>query len=242
MLPLPVKEKGRPEADMIWVSALSVAAGVARKASSNERDVIRAVAEELRRLKLRGTVALLTPDGQLQVQTRSVSQTLETSLKKMTGYEISGYTFDPNSAEVYSTALSTGKAVFAEDRVSVVKEIMPAALHPLLPRIMKLLGDDKVIVAPLIFEEESLGTINVSAHWLTVEDTPFVEALADHVAIALGQVRNRRKLELALEQQRLRNTIADLLAKAVDMNEVMETVLRACAEATGADSGTIGLI
>ncbi len=242
MLPLPAKEKGRPEADTIWVSALSVAAGVARKASSNERDVIRAVAEELRRLKLRGTVALLTPDGQLQVQTRSLSPTLESSLKKLTGYEIAGYTFDPNSAEVYSTALSTGKAVFTEDRVSTVKEIMPQALHPLLPRIMKLLGDDKVIVAPLIFEDEPIGTINVSAHWLTVEDAPFVEALADHVAIALGQVRNRHKLELALEQQRLRNTIAELLARAVDMNEVMETVLRACAEATGADSGTIGLI
>ncbi|MFA9492245.1 MAG: hypothetical protein ACERK1_13575, partial [Anaerolineales bacterium] len=127
---MPAKEKGRPEADMIWVSALSVAAGVARKASSDERDVIRAVAEELRRLKLRGTVSLLTPDGQLQVQTRSVSQTLETSLKKLTGFEIAGYTFDPNSAEVYSTALSTGKAVFTEDRSSLIKDVMPAALHP----------------------------------------------------------------------------------------------------------------
>ncbi len=239
---MPAKKKGRPEADMIWVSALSVAAGVARKASSSERDVIRAVAEELRRLKLRGTVALLTPDGQLQVQTRSVSQTLETSLKRLTGYEIAGYTFDPDGAEVYSTALSTGKAVFTEDRASVVKEVMPAALHPLLPRIMRLLGDDNVIVAPLIFEEESIGTINVSAQWLTAEDTPFVEALAAHVAIALGQVRNRRKLELALEQQKLRSTIADLLARAVDMNEVMEAVLRTCTDVTGADSGTIGLL
>jgi len=51
----------------IWAAALKAAAGVSRQAASSEEDLVRAVTKELRRLNLRGAIALLDRDGQLVI-------------------------------------------------------------------------------------------------------------------------------------------------------------------------------
>ena len=87
----------RPKIETIWASAFRAAGGVARKAASSEQDVIRAVSEELHRMRLRGSVALLTSDGLLQMQSPSLSKSVLRTLKRLSGLEIHGYTFDPKN-------------------------------------------------------------------------------------------------------------------------------------------------
>ncbi|MEK6588071.1 MAG: GAF domain-containing protein, partial [Chloroflexota bacterium] len=150
----------------IWSNALAAAAGVARQAASSEEDLVRAVTKELRRLKLRGGVALLQPDGTLIVRGLTLSTTVERQLKRLTGQSLEGYRFDPQQVDAYRQALQDRQAVFTSDRSRVIGQMIPEQFRPLLPRIIQLLGDHPVIVAPLVLDDQLLGAMNVSAPWL----------------------------------------------------------------------------
>jgi GAF domain-containing protein len=226
----------------LWFSALRAAAGVARQATSSQADVIRAVTEELKRLELRGGVSLMTDDGQLHVQSRSLPQKLEKALERLTGYEITGYRFNPDDVDIYRTVLETSEAVFTEDRAEVISQMMPPLLKPALSQVMKILGNSNVIVAPLILGQIVIGTINVTSKKLSSEDIPMVSALADHVAIALGHVRARAELEYSLQLQQLRSQVAMAASSALELPVVLERIVNTAIEEIGADAGAVGLV
>lgn len=228
--------------ESVLAAALRAAAGLARHATTTEADVVRAVTQELRNLKLVGGVALYASDGNLAVQGRSLSPILESTLRRLTRMEISGYTFDPSQVPVYAEALATGHAIFSTRRSEIIGQIIPPRLRSLAPRILKLLGDHPVIVAPLILDDTTLGAMNVTAPWLTSSDCAMVEALADHVAIALGHVRIQEEMRVALARERLRNQVVEAVAKAADLPTVLERVLRLAADVAGANAGAIALL
>ncbi len=228
--------------ETIWVSALRAAAGVAQKASSGEEDVLHAVSDEFNRIDLRGTVALLDTDGQLVIHSPALSASIVKTLEQISGRSISGYRFDPNSVDLYRDVMQGKQTLHTANRSSVVQQMVPRVLGPLLGQIMKILGDQPVILAPLLLEEEVIGTLNVVAGWLTPADIPMVTALADHIAIALGQVRARTKLERTLELQRLRNLVVEAVASELTIDDVFMRVLQVAMETLAADAAAIGLI
>jgi PAS domain S-box-containing protein len=69
-----------------------------------------------------------------------------------------------------------------------------------------------------------------------------VEALADHVAIALGHVRTRTQMHEALEREKLRNQVIEAVASSLDLSDVLKRVLDLAVEVVQADAGAIGLI
>src|SRR3989304_439899 len=117
----------------IWASALRAAAGVARQAAFSEQDVLHSVTEELRRLRLRGGVSLLRPDGRLEIRTRSFSQSAEHALQRLSGRAIEGLSFDPQQVDLYRQALATGEAAYAPDRSETVRQMTPGVLILLMP-------------------------------------------------------------------------------------------------------------
>ena len=236
------KNAPRHEERAFWASALRAAAGVARKAVASEADIFRALTEEFRRLKLRGSAILLTEDGSLEVQSQVMSNEASQTLHRLTGMGIQGYRFDPNDVDVYRQVLESGEAVFTADRTEFISQMAPHHLRHLLPRILRIIGKTPVIIAPLILSEKPIGTINVSASWLTEEDIPIVSALADHIAIALGHVRARSEIQAALKRENLRNEVAQAITSALDLPTVLETTIRVAIEVTGADAGAIGLV
>jgi PAS domain S-box-containing protein len=230
------------EHETIWVSALRAAAGVARQATSGEEDVIRAVAQELTRLNLRGTVALFDEQGQLQVSTPSLPKPIVAALHRITGLSPAGYRFDPHTVDIYAQVITRREPVFTDDRSQVVAQLMPASLRTLLTQVMKILGNENVILAPLLLGNDVIGTLNVVADWLSPDDLPMVAALADHIAIALGQVRARHNLERSLQLQRLRNQVIEAVATARATDEVFSAVIHLALEVIEADAGAIGLV
>ncbi len=226
----------------LWISALRAAAGVARQATANQQDVIHAVTDELSRLQLRGGVSLMTDEGQLLVQSRSLPKKIEDALESLTGQQISGYRFDPDSVDIYRQVLQSGEALFTDDRSAVVTQIMPPFLQPMLPKVMKLLGAENVIIAPLILGQIVIGTINVSSRDLSPDDIPMVSALADHVAIALGHVRARSELESSLQLQQLRSQVAVAASSALELPLVLERIVDTAIDEIGADAGAVALI
>jgi PAS domain S-box-containing protein len=160
----------------------------------------------------------------------------------MVRMEISGYTFDPRQVQVYWDALQTGHAVFSTRRSEIIEQMIPSRLRRLVPRIIRLLGDHPVIVAPLILDGETLGAINVTAPWLSSDDCAMVEALADHVAIALGHVHAQEEMRVALKRERVRNQVLEAIAQSTELAEVLEHVLRLAADVVGANAGAIALV
>lgn len=229
--------------DSTWVSALRAAAGVARRAVSSEGDVLRAVSQELRGLHLVGGVSLLKENGELEIRSRILSATAEHALERMTGIHIQGYRFAPSEVPAYQNVLTTGESRYYERRLPIIENLVPTHLRPLLPAILRLLGGDKpTIIAPLIASDEIIGAINVTAGWLTREHLPIVTSLADHVAIAISQVRAREKMATSLERERLRNQVAQTVTSALDLPVVLERVIELAVEVSDADAGAFALV
>ena len=184
-----------------WPSVLRAITEVARQSAASEQDVLRAVSQEFTRLRMRGSVALLGPDGLLEIRTRSDSMAVETAISRLVGVPITGYRFDPNQVDLYRQAIEARSAIYSPDRPSVIRQMFPPHLRPIFPRLIRLMGVQPVIVAPLILDVDVIGTINVTAAWLAPEDAAMVQALADNLAVALDHVRSRLNLEAALARE-----------------------------------------
>jgi PAS domain S-box-containing protein len=228
--------------EVFWASVMRVATEVARRGASSEQDVLRAVTLELSRLRMRGSVALFDPDGLLEIRTRSLSNAAETTLSQLAGIPVAGFRFDPQQVDVYRQALESRDAVYASDRPAVIRQMLPPTLRALVPRLIRILGIQPVIVAPLLLDDQALGTINVTAPWLAPEDAPLVLMLADNVAIALGHVRERAEVEGTLRQERARAGLLEAIIGTLDMDEALMRLLRMTCEIVGADAGAISLL
>ena len=236
------KSKKQTAHETILASILRATTAVARQAASSEDDVIRAVTDELHHLGLRGTIALLTPNGELAFQTPSLGPKIEKALNKLSGLRVADYKIDPASVDLYQEIFSTKQAVFTEDTSSVITQLVPPSMKGILPRIIKIFGPGNVIFAPLIIGDEPVGTLNVMADWITPDDVPLVAALADHVSIALEHIRSRKAIESSFAIQQLRTQIAEMLTSDLDLPSVMERILQFGKEITGADSGAIAFL
>lgn len=232
----------RAETDSIWATTLRVSAGVASRAAASEQDVLRAVTEELRRLKMRGSVMLFRPDGKLEVRTSAISHALTTTLHRLTGLEIIGHAFEPKAVGLIEEALQTGQPSFATSSADLVREITPPPFRGLVPRIVGMLGVQPVLAAPLRLGDQPLGILTLTARWLTADDGPMLAALADHIAIALGHVRSQAEMRNALTRERLLNQVAEAVSGALELPEVLNRVAHLAAEMTGADFAAISLL
>jgi PAS domain S-box-containing protein len=225
-----------------WPSVLRAITEVARQSAASEQDVLRAVSQEFTRLRMRGSVALLGPDGLLEIRTRSDSMALETAISRLVGVPITGYRFDPNQVDLYRQAIEARGAIYSPDRPSVIRQMFPPHLRPIFPRLIRLMGVQPVIVAPLILDVDVIGTINVTAPWLAPEDAAMVQALADNLAIALDHVRSRLDLEAALAREQSRAEILEAVASTLDMDEALHRLLRLASQAVEADAASIALL
>jgi GAF domain-containing protein len=209
----------------IWAEVMRAAVAVARQSILSESELLQAVSRELRRLKLNGAVMLLTPEGRLKVE--ATSSSFENALRKLAGRGILGYEFEPGDVEVYNRVLTSMEPIFTVDRQAVLQQITPEPLRPLVGKITDLLGEQ-----PLIY----------GADWLAADDIPMVVSLADHIAIALNQIRTNTEMQLVNERERLRLQIAEVAANSRDLPEILDQILGLVADATGANAGAIALI
>ena len=231
-----------PEKDSIWATALQATAAVARQGGSSEADVLRALTDALRQLEMRGSVMLLLDDGRLEVRSVALSRSLTTTMARLSGIPVVGYTFETSDVELLSRALQSRQAVFAPDTTQIVQQITPASARPLIPRIAKMLGNNPVIAAPLLSGDRPLGVLTVTAPWISPEDQPMVAALADHVAIALDHIQAQAEMRRALERERMRNLVSEALASAHGLDEVLRRVVELAMQSTGADAGGVILV
>jgi PAS domain S-box-containing protein len=230
------------EAASVWTAVLRAAAEVARHARGDEEDVLKAVADALRALDLIGGVALLDSEGMLEVKGSFISSHHEHEFTQATGLTIRGHRFDPNQSAAHRRAIRKRRPIFSPSRMAILEHILPESVFSKLPEISRRYGSSPAIVAPLLLGEAVIGTVNVTAKWLTRADCTMVMALADHIAIAIGQARARTSMQAALELERLQHAVVEAVASELDLDLVLDRVLELAVEATSADGGAITLI
>jgi PAS domain S-box-containing protein len=230
------------ESESLWAGALQATAAVARLSESSETDVLRALTDEMRRLKLRAFVFLLEDERRMVVRSAALSRTILSTLRQLSGQYVIGYTFDPSSVDLVARALASRRPVFSNSNRALARQMTPPKLRTLVPRILSLLGDLPVIVAPLLLGEHALGVLSVTATWLSDADVSMVAALADHLAIALDHVRGRTEMRSALERERIRNQVAEALGSTRDLSQVLHQVVGLAVQMTEADAGAVLLV
>ncbi|HSR46802.1 MAG TPA: GAF domain-containing protein [Anaerolineales bacterium] len=227
--------------DTIWAEALQATAALGRQ-SSSEADVLRALSEALRRLKMRGTAMLLDADGRLQVRSLSISQSVLSALGRLSQTEVIGYRFDPAKVTLLDRALRSRGPVFADSNRELARQMAPPSLQAVVPQIQGLIGDSPVIAAPLLLDEGPIGVLTVSSSWLSEQDEPKVSALCDHLAAAIEGVRSRAEILWALDRERLRNQVAEALASSLDIRDTIHRVIELAVQLTVADAGGLILV
>lgn len=237
----PASASQTQDKDTLWAEALQATAGLARR-SLSEGDVLHALTEALRRLRMRGTVMLLDGDGQLKVKSLSVSQSVLAALSRLSRTEVIGYQFDPARVELLDRTLQTRGPVFADSNRHLAQQIAPPSLQAVVPRMQALIGDAPVIATPLLWEESPIGILTVSSSWLSEDDKPMVSALGDHLAVALGHVHSRTEILQALDRERLRNQVAEAIASSLDIRVTIRRVVDLAVQLTMADAGGLILV
>ncbi len=223
-----------------WLEAMRAAVILARHASSSEGELLEAVSEALCRLGLEGVILIFTADSQLEI--RTVYATWEKKVEKLVGFSLRGFHFRPEGVDAYQGVLLSQKSQYFAHSQTLLTQIVTPELRHVESKISRIVGDQPIILVPLLVEDQIMGVFHVSATWLTESDIPMVETFADHIAIGLDHVRARRNMEIALEREQLRMRIAEVASDSGDLNEIFARIFHLIAEATGATAGAIALL
>ncbi len=213
--------------------ALNAAAAELHRGVESDDDLYRIVLRALVDLGLRGGIMRLdTSTQRLVVQDIAYPgrSSALTRVQERTGLSIVGYSFDVNRVRTYRQAIEERAPVYAGTSSHIIEQMLPASARPLLGLVLKAFGSRPTIVAPIVGKEGVLGTINASGDGLVATDAPAMMAFANHLAVAMDNVRLRnrgrstegrlletsRELELLVELNRAVNRgdgLQDILSR-----------------------------
>jgi len=184
-----------------------VAASLQQMATHSEEEVFCAFSQQIVELGLRGAIGLLDETGQrIVIRAITSSQALE-HLEELTGLKAIGFAFDAAQVDAYRQVMETGETIFIADNSPVIAQMIPKAARPFTGHIIETFGSMPAIYAPIVAEGQVRGVLHVMGESLAPDDTPAVEAFANHIAVALHNVVKQaeseeqlRKLSSAVEQ------------------------------------------
>lgn len=114
-----------------------------------------------------------------------------------------GYSINVNQVDVYQRVTHRGEAVFVPDTSSVAAQVVPRQVQAVVSPLLKFLGRPPGIFAPLVYDGQVKGMLNIVGDDLTEKDIPTMQAFANQIAVALENARlvsQLRSANEALEQ------------------------------------------
>lgn len=193
-------ESGRV-ADLL--EAFNAAAAVIQRSSHSESQVFAAFKEQIASLNLIGVILTLDGDRQrLVIRALSQPTALLDRLKKLVGFEAEGYAFPATQVKLYHQILQTGRPQYLPDSSAIVIQFVPEDLNSIKDKFLESYGSLPAIVAPIQSRQEIIGVFNVIGAGLSPEHGPVIEALANHISIAIENARLFTQLHKAESQYR----------------------------------------
>jgi len=169
--------------------ALSQAAQAVQRAHTPD-EVYQTVGDEVTQLGYHAVIFTLTDDREhLALRHLTFEPTLVRRVGKLTGLSAQDFRFALSLGGCFQRVITEGEAIFRESSLELMAEALPEPLHPLVGRLVAMLGIEQGIVAPLTVGGERLGILAVTGAGLTEADVPAVTAFANQAAIALENAR-----------------------------------------------------
>jgi putative nucleotidyltransferase with HDIG domain len=187
--------------------ALNAVATTLQRSIGNEGQIYTVFQREVVALGLRGGISELDDSGQvLTFKTIAYNNPIRKILsryEKKAKTQAEGFSIRAAEVDVYWSVVHEGKPVFVPDTSTVSAQVVPRQLRGLVNPILSHLGSPPGIFAPLIYEGQVKGMLNMVGAQLTEADLPTLQALANQIAVALENTRLISKLQkanTALEQ------------------------------------------
>jgi diguanylate cyclase (GGDEF)-like protein/PAS domain S-box-containing protein len=183
--------------------ALSQAAQSIQQVHEPE-DIYQAVGEQIKALGFEATILTFTNNEQsLRFRYTTISQRLIHSAETLAGLTAQEYNWPVFPDDVYGKIILEGKAEYIPWAGSLFAEALPLALQPLATQIMKILGAEQGIIAPLKVGEENFGVLIVFGNKnLSREDLPAIDSFAGQVAISMRNTRLTKQVEIELAERK----------------------------------------
>lgn len=218
--------------------ALNAAAVSLQRSARSEAEVYATYRHELARLGLRGNLSFIDCSGEnLVMQVIFIPDVLGAALKKVEGItelNAEGLTFPIAQVPAYQRAIATKQAVFIPDSREIITQFLPEPLRIKADMVMDLLGSITQIIAPLVNEEKVIGVMTLgSMEGVTQEDTPIVEAFANHFSTALENARLFAAIQRQAQERELLDRVLTALARNLELADVIRAVVRAIADEFG---------
>jgi signal transduction histidine kinase len=131
--------------------------------------------------------------------------------EKLTGLSAQGYRFPLAADGFHQRVIDGGKTVFTWGDERPAHDALPKSLRSLTRRLIKLVGMEQSIVAPLKVGGEVYGLLAVSGSGLREADVPAITGFANQAAIA---IENARLLDQVTGHERELQELSTRLIKA----------------------------
>jgi putative nucleotidyltransferase with HDIG domain len=179
--------------------ALNAASAKLQSSIKNEQAVFAAFHEQVINLKLRGGISLLDASGKiLEFKVITYDTPLRrmlTRFEKLLHYHSVGYRIAIHQVDVYEQVITQGSAHFVPDTSQVTAQVVPKVAKNLIGPLLKALGSPPGIFAPIRNGSQVIGMMNIVGPNLTELDIPAVQALANHIGIALENAQLVQNLQ-----------------------------------------------
>ena len=170
--------------------ALNAAATSLQRSARSEEEVFRAVREQIAKLDLQGGLSLLDESREwLIVRAAAHPGGMVTRMEKLVENQAEGFKYRVADVDACRQVIETNRTLYQPDGSNMIAQMLPDSIRQFAKTILKAFGSVPTILAPLVCEGQVQGIFHVGGKGLTTNDLPAMEALANHVAIALENAR-----------------------------------------------------
>ncbi|HAF62236.1 MAG TPA: hypothetical protein DCK95_07915 [Anaerolineaceae bacterium] len=134
-------------------------------------------------------------------------------LEKPAGVEYEEFSLPIDAIDVFKETVRRKRSIFVENTQTILNQIFPKYTDKVSGNFSKLLHIPKIIISPLIVEEQVIGIFFVQSKNLTQDDTPAITAFANQFAAAW----NKAKLTFQLKQTM--DGVVQTIASIVEMRD-----------------------
>ena len=183
--------------------ALSRAAQDVQKMNDQE-GIYRVVGEQIKALGFEATILMLDEEKKnLCLQYTTLARKVTRAAEKITGLTAQGYHWPIPSDNAYRRIIDLGQAEYIPDASLLFAEALPPATRPMTRQLMRMLGAEQGIIAPLRVDEAAFGLLIVfGKRQFGVEDLPAMDSFAGQVAISLRNLRLSQQVTVELAERK----------------------------------------
>jgi len=192
-------------------------AALATEQAFTPEEVFNAVAEEFKKVGF-SCALYLTDEEQTKLFPKYLTYESATirAAEKLAGIKHEGFSIPIERADAYREVVREKKTVFVENAEDLVRQLLPRPIKRFTSQIVRIVGIQKAIDAPLVVDGEVIGILAVQSDDLTAADAPAITAFAHQMAAVW------HKAQLFEQAQDLTRKLKAIARPARQMSALMD--------------------